>query len=205
MQDTQKRCENCWKAPELCLCDSIQALPAKLSVLILQHPQESRNPKTTARLVSLSLPNAVHKVGFSWRSLAKALGRPADPKRWAVLYLGTQKNIQNLKSQPFQILSSKLQPLEDPDLEGIVLLDGNWSQSKTLWWRNPWLLKLNRLVLNPTTPSLFGEVAKQPRKNCLSTLEAVAETCSHVGEAPSVYEGLQSLLKKHIERIKLSA
>ena len=32
------------------------------------------------------------------------------------------------------------------DLEGIVLLDGSWGEAKTLWWRNPWLLKLRRVV-----------------------------------------------------------
>ena len=34
-------------------------------------------------------------------------------------------------------------------LDGVVLLDGSWSEAKTLWWRNPWLLKLRRLVLDP--------------------------------------------------------
>ena len=39
------------------------------------------------------------------------------------------------------------------DLDGAVLLDGSWSEAKALWWRNPWLLKLRRLVLNPQHPS----------------------------------------------------
>src|SRR4051794_27654522 len=35
-------------------------------------------------------------------------------------------------------------------LEGVVLLDGTWSQAKALWWRNPWMLKCQRVILNPT-------------------------------------------------------
>ena len=44
-------------------------------------------------------------------------------------------------------------------LEGVVLLDGSWSEAKTLWWRNPWLLRLRRLVLNPRHRSRFGDYA----------------------------------------------
>ena len=57
-------------------------------------------------------------------------------------------------------------------LEGIVLLDGTWSQAKTLWWRNPWLLKLQRLVLNPPAPARLGRLRREPRPEALSTLEA---------------------------------
>ena len=37
-------------------------------------------------------------------------------------------------------------------LEGVVLLDGTWSQAKALWWRNPWMLKCQRVILNPARP-----------------------------------------------------
>ena len=50
------------------------------------------------------------------------------------------------------------EPLRDPEpilqrLDGIVLLDGSWKEAKTLWWRNPWLLKLHRIVLDPPRPT----------------------------------------------------
>ena len=51
-------------------------------------------------------------------------------------------------------------------LEGIVLLDGSWSEAKTLWWRNPWLLRLRRLVLDPRHRSRFGRVRREPRRCC---------------------------------------
>jgi DTW domain-containing protein YfiP len=55
-----------------------------------------------------------------------------------------------------------------------VLLDGSWSEAKTLWWRNPWLLKLRRIVLNPRQRSHFGRLRREPRREALSTLEAAA-------------------------------
>jgi DTW domain-containing protein len=197
--DGIKKCEKCWKVPSLCLCSEIQALTVHRQVLILQHPQESRNPFTTARLVSLSLPNTVHKVGLSWRSLSAALGKPTEPKNWAVLYVGTQKNFEVSADIPFQVLSPRREKLNPRSIQGIVLLDGNWKQSKTLWWRNPWLLKLNRIFIRPTEKSKFGKVRKEPRADCLSTLEATSETLTAMGE--KVKEPLDRLLEKHIAKL----
>ena len=46
----------------------------------------------TARLTALHFHDATLKIGLSWPSLSKALGRPVhDPSRWAVLYLGSAK------------------------------------------------------------------------------------------------------------------
>ncbi len=127
--EPKDKCPNCWKKPSLCLCEEIQVVKASHEVLILQHPQESRNPLTTARLISLTLPKTTHKVGFSWRSLSKALGREnVDPKSWAVLYLGTTKKMENLKPLPFQVVTSHGEPVSPKTIRGVVILDGNWSQ-----------------------------------------------------------------------------
>jgi len=196
-----QKCLNCWKDPVLCLCSEIEVLSTSKRILILQHPQESRNPFTTARLISLSIPNTIHNVGLSWRSLTAALGekQPVDPKEWAVLYVGTQKNFDVSDDIPFQILSPRKEKLNPRAIRGIVLLDGNWKQSKTLWWRNPWLLKLNRIFIRPGEQSKFGKVRKEPRRDCLSTLEATSETLTAMGE--NVKEPLERLLEKHIAKL----
>lgn len=181
----QASCPNCWKAVYLCVCAQRPILETRLGFLILQHPREAKNPKGSARLLSLALPNSsVHRVGLSWRSLNHALGTQTEnPAEWAVLYVGTQKDSKPAHPQlPFEIRDRKGRVLPKASLKGIVLLDGNWKQSKTLWWRNPWLLKLNRVLLNPTISSRYGTLRKQPRVNCLSTIEAGAESLAAVGE-----------------------
>ncbi len=65
-------------------------------------------------------------------------------------------------------------------IDGVILLDGSWSEAKTLWWRNPWLLKLRRIVLNPPQKSRFGAIRREPRREALSTLEAAALLLKHV-------------------------
>jgi DTW domain-containing protein YfiP len=68
-----------------------------------------------------------------------------------------------------------------PPLEGLIVLDGTWSQAKTLWWRNPWLLKLARVSLVPREPSMYGKLRKEPRREWVSTLEAVADVLPALG------------------------
>src|SRR6185295_9493457 len=85
-------CPRCLKPLPLCICDSITPIDSRISLLILQHPQEQDRALGTARLTALHFRDAVLKIGLSWPSLSKALGRQVtDPSRWAVLYLGSAK------------------------------------------------------------------------------------------------------------------
>jgi DTW domain-containing protein YfiP len=179
---TDETCPNCEKPLNVCVCDAISPVDNKIAVLILRHPQEQDRKLGTARLVTLQLKNAVMKTGLSWPNLAKALGRPAaDPKKWGVLYLGAAKTAVPLPSRLLTVVNKKGEPVADqakilPGLEGIILLDGNWAQAKALWWRNAWLLKCQRLILQPPGPSLYGNLRKEPRKESVSTIEAAAWT-----------------------------
>src|SRR5215213_176587 len=90
--DAPSDCPRCLKPSPLCICDSIKPIDSRISLLILQHPQEQDRALGTARLTALHFKNAVLKIGLSWPSLSKALGRPVqDPSRWAILYLGSAK------------------------------------------------------------------------------------------------------------------
>ena len=163
----------------------------RTAVLILQHPQEQDRALGTARLTSLQLQKATLKIGLSWPSLAAALGRPADPKRWAVVYLGSVAPAELAPEREVLVLDRKGQPIADQDaalkeIEGIVLLDGTWSQAKTLWWRNPWVLKAKRIVLNPSQPSRYGLIRREPRRDSLSTLEAAGLALARIEGKPEI-------------------
>lgn len=165
----------------------VEPLANKFQVLILQHPQEPDRLLGSAVLCVRSLQNAELKIGLSWPSFAKVLGRPVDAAKWGVLYLGSQKEMPPLEAGQIAILDKKGLPLPArPELEGIIVLDGTWSQAKTMWWRNAWLLKLKRIVLKPSRISRYGNLRREPRKEALSTIEAVAQTLRALGEEESV-------------------
>jgi DTW domain-containing protein YfiP len=173
-------CPNCHKPLPLCICDSIEPIENRISLLILQHPQEQDRALGTARLTALHFRNAVLKIGLSWPGLSKALGRPVhDPQHWAVLYLGSAK-VADLDTDRAVVAINRKGEVEDnqrailKDIEGVVLLDGTWSQAKALWWRNAWMLKCQRVILGPAKPSRYGKLRREPRGDGLATIEAAA-------------------------------
>ncbi len=187
--------------------DRVERVHPRARVLILQHPQEQDALLGTAPLVEATLDRSVLRVGLSWASLAHALGEEeAEPSRWAVLYrgsLGRELSEREL-SAPFLLLDRKSQR-KQPDemhLDGILILDGTWSQAKALWWRNPWLLKLNRILLHPKDPSAYGRLRKQPSNQHVSTLEAVALSLDGLGEDEAVGAQLRRLFRTLCQRAR---
>lgn len=200
-------CERCGKPGSVCVCDRLVPMRSKIEVVILQHPQEPDKVLGTARLTALSLPESARvKVGLSWASLSHALGREARNERWAVLYRGSlpKDPTPEQLAKPVLVLDrhgEERDTTREP-LEGIIVLDGTWSQAKTLWWRNAWMLKLNRLLLNPREPSLYGKLRKEPRREALSTIEAVAEALDGLGEAPELRAQLKRIFRTMLQRAR---
>ncbi len=209
--EATEACPRCLKPRPLCICDSLVPIQSRLSVLILQHPQEQDRALGTARLTALHFQDAVVKIGLSWPSLGKALGRPvADPSRWAVLYLGSA-SAKALDSDHDVIALDRKGAIAENQraildrIEGIVLLDGTWSQAKALWWRNPWMLKCQRVVLNPAHPSRYGRLRREPRREGLSTIEAAAMLIGAIEKRPDVTATLNASFERMLARYRQAA
>jgi DTW domain-containing protein len=205
--EVAETCARCGKPAALCICADVVAMDHRIAVLILQHPQEQDVALGTARLTALHLKNAVLKIGLSWPSLSKALGRPADPKRWAVLYLGSARAAELGAGREIVVLDRKGEAARDQDsalaeIEGIVLLDGSWSQAKALWWRNPWMLKCRRVVLGPRRPSRYGKLRREPRRDALSTIEAAALLLSRLEGRPDIERAMTQSLERLLDRYR---
>jgi DTW domain-containing protein len=199
-------CPHCGKPLPLCICDSITPIENRVSLLILQHPQEQDRALGTARLTALHFKDAVVKIGLSWPSLSKALGRTVhDPSRWAVLYLGSAK-VSDLDTDAEIVAINRKGEVEPhqrailSDIEGIVLLDGTWSQAKALWWRNAWMLKCQRIVLGPKRPSRYGKLRKEPRADGLSTIEAAGLLLAGLEKRPDIAETLNASFDRMLAR-----
>ena len=186
-----------------------------IPILILQHPQEPfRKDKELGSAAILGeILRPVHILkGLSWRSLSDAtrkiesLQNDEDlkqPKLWATLYLGTKKQGQAQSTDPgIYYLDKKGNPKDPPEalkIGGLILLDGTWAQAKTLWWRNAWLLKSQRIYIVPKAKSLYGNLRKEPRPECVSTLEALAETLSFLGLNPEIEKTLKSRFQETLK------
>src|SRR6266550_81078 len=129
--DAVPDCQRCFKPPPLCVCQGIVPFENTVALLILQHPQEQDRELGTARLTALHFRNALFKVGLSWPSLTKILGRTTDPQRWAILYLGSVKAKAVLPDRDILVVNKNGNAVDHQDsalreIEGIVLLDGTW-------------------------------------------------------------------------------
>jgi hypothetical protein len=201
-------CPHCQKPTPLCICDSVTPIDSRITLLILQHPQEQDRALGTARLTAQHFKDAVVKVGLSWPSLSKALGRPvADASRWAVLYLGSAK-VADLDTDRAVVAIDRKGAIETDqrgilgDIEGVVLLDGTWSQAKALWWRNAWMLKCQRVILGPKRPSRYGELRREPRQDGLSTIEAAGMLLAALEKRPAIAETLNASLERMLARFR---
>ena len=186
---------------------ALPPLANRIRVLVLQHPQEQREDLASGGLLQRSLSQTRRRVGLSWPSLKAAWGGedPVRPESWAVLYLGARGETPAGTAPLLLVLDRKGNRVADQAaarrlIGGIVLLDGTWAQAKTLWWRNPWLLKLARVQLNPSRPSLYGPLRREPRPGALSTLEAAALALAELEASPALQEALLERFQSFLSR-----
>jgi len=186
----------------------IEPLKNRVRVVVLQHPQEPDKELGSAALLVRGLEDAELKVGLSWRNLKAAVGEDAQPAEWVVLYLGAKGNVF---PEEVNFATTKGIPTASvPGIKGLIVLDGTWTQAKALWWRNAWLTKLKRIVLNPGRPSRYGKLRKEPRAEAVSTLESVAlalSTLDPAGEKlrPHLEDAFQRMLDEYVRRRRAAA
>jgi len=193
MHPAAQICATCQKPEHLCVCEAVDPVDNKIQVVILEHPQEKREILGTAPIAGLTFRNVVVRVGLSWPNLKRIVGREVDYKRWGVLYLGAAKQGAAAAKEEIAVVDKNGAPVAASaeilaGLEGVILLDGTWSQAKSLWWRNAWLLKCRRIVLHPHFKSLYGQARREPRRESVSTLEAAAFVVSRLEGEPEMFD-----------------
>lgn len=203
-------CPRCHKPEPLCVCAALAPVRVRTRVVVLQHPQEQDEALGTGWLTRCQVQGAELRVGLSWPSLKRILDRDLDMKRWAVLYLGAAKDAPKPGAPELQLCDRHGETLEGAEailnrLEGIILLDGTWAQAKTLWWRNPWLLKAYRLVLNPPQRSLYGRLRREPRRQALAIIEAAAFTLSRLERRPTLEAEILRPFQLLVEKVNAPA
>ena len=190
--DRLRACPKCHRDQDECLCAKAPVLENRISVIILQHPQEQYKELNSAWLTNVMLKNSDVRVGLSWNGFKSVAEESAMPSQWGILFLDSKGNASD---PPVAILDRKKQRITDSGfLKGIIALDGSWKQAKTLWWRNPWFLKLNRISLNPAHASLRA----QTREGGLSTIEAIAFALDNLGEDKKIGESLRENFRRLI-------
>lgn len=165
-------CSRCLRPQQTCICRWSISIDHATEVLILQHPQEEKHAKGSARLLHLSLPNSRLLIGevFDARELEVLLHAPLVPdtqrKQAILLYPETPDDAD--MAQPATLVDVAR---AKPEGLRLVVLDGTWRKSRKMLYANPLLQSLPRLALRDAPASQYL-IRKARGAHQLSTLEA---------------------------------
>jgi DTW domain-containing protein YfiP len=152
-------CARCRRPRTVCYCAALPRLETRTRVVILQHPRERDMPIGTARMASLCLPGAELHVGVDWET-HPALGRALiDPARPPILLYPGPGARDILREPPAGPVT-------------LVVVDGTWSQARTVVRDNPVLRALPRYAFVTPEPSQY-RIRKEPDAAFVSTIEAL--------------------------------
>ena len=150
--------------------------------MILMHSKEARKERTgTPRLAKLCLTNAELLTGIDFTANERVNSLLQDPSYSPfVLYPGP-------KAVNFKTLGKT--PLPEGKTLLVFVLDGTWRGARSILNKSRNLLALPRLSFAGSYRSQFI-IKKQPRPQCVSTIEAIYYLCEEAEEAG--YENLKS-------------
>jgi DTW domain-containing protein YfiP len=176
------RCAGCGLRGAQCLCGELVPVAVRTRVVLIVHRDEIRKSTNTGRLVAGLLEGAEIRV----RGERDAAPRPPLPAgRRLVLY-------------PVDA-ARELTP-DDARGEPVVLLvpDGTWPQARRAFLRDPDLRGVEAVRLPSGSPSHYG-LRRSPRRDALSTLEAVARAMA-VLEGDAVAERMMRVFDAFVAR-----
>ena len=163
-------CARCRRPEVVCYCRFATRIETRTRVVILQHPRERDVAINTARIAPLCLPNAELHVGIDWSE------RPDFDDRTAIL-LYPGPGARDIEAEP------------PSGAVTLVVVDGTWSQTKSVVRDNPRLAALPRYAFRPASPSDY-RIRKEPHDDCVSTIEALAHVLGVLEGDPERMRGL---------------
>ncbi|MBO7130600.1 MAG: DTW domain-containing protein, partial [Fibrobacterales bacterium] len=186
VQPLTERCLKCWRTRELCLCGKVPSFVSGVRIGILRHPNERRKTIGTAMLAHTCLENSFLLDGIDFsedRRLRAELERFA-PGEVALLFPGPAAR-----------------PIEESrgTLKCLLVLDGTWNEAKKILHYTKFLQALPRVAFAPAEPSTY-RIRKEPRPECVSTIEAIAHSLRALGEREEVSRNLKAAFDLMVER-----
>lgn len=139
--------------------------------LFLMSPMEYKIEKSnTGRLTHLCLPNSALHMGTAFDEHEEVQTVLNDPQNYCVLLYPGKSAVDLSDSKQIPALTAQISQRRLV----VILIDATWRGARKIHRLSPSLQRLPRIKFTPTTPSRYV-IKKQPRPDCLSTLEATHE------------------------------
>ena len=178
-------CYRCFKPAPDCVCADVIMVDNRTGVIILQHVRERNHPFGTARFAQLGLRQIDLRVCNP--NDCEAMARVSSfPPNTALLY-----------PSPGAREIGTLPPSDRP--AHLVVVDATWHHAKTVIREAPSLRSLPRVCLAPVAPSDY-RVRRQPRANCLATIEATVAALRALEPETPGFDGLLDAFTTMVDR-----
>jgi tRNA-uridine aminocarboxypropyltransferase len=178
------RCNVCHKPRATCLCAHVPRIENRTPVWVIQHPRERFHPIGTARLLELSLARVRVDVAFLDDPRLALTRRPAP---------GALLLYPDPEARPLSEFCRAERPQE------LVVLDGTWHHAHCLQKKLGFLSTLPRVRLTAPAPSRY-RIRREPRSECVSTLEAVSCALRELEPDLAGIDRLDALFDRMIDR-----
>jgi DTW domain-containing protein YfiP len=178
-------CDRCRRPVTVCYCAHVPSLSTATRVVILQHPRERDVAIGTARMATLCLPGAALHVGIRWDqspALAAALADPARPP--VLLYPGPEA--RDILAEP------------PPGPVTLIVVDGTWSQARTVVRDNPVLAALPRYAFVAPEASDY-RIRREPQAEYVSTIEALMHVLGALEGDPARFRALMAPFRAMVD------
>ncbi|MEL0647794.1 tRNA-uridine aminocarboxypropyltransferase [Pseudoalteromonas agarivorans] len=183
-------CNNCSFSISTCICNAIEQVNNRVSVIILQHPSEEKIAKNTAKLLNLSLNDCQIIKGENNNDFAILKSLPLET---TVLLYPNELAIN---------LDEKAQSTKLNNITHLVVIDGTWKKAYKIFQLTT-LLNQFKTVSFKQLPKNRYVIRKAPRADSLSTLEAVTHSLfliEQLNPAP-LYILLDELIQKQTQHM----
>tara|TARA_B110000208_G_scaffold182092_1_gene233476 strand:- start:1854 stop:2981 length:1128 start_codon:yes stop_codon:yes gene_type:complete len=188
-------CTRCSRPPVVCICAALPAstIAIETRVVIVQHPREARKRIVgSVPLIQLVLGAActvvvsdVVRFGLD-EALDEALGEKGSG-RTVLLFPGatstpldaggaSSTSSTTTSSSSSGVVAAVAAAPATSGIATLLLVDGTWRQAnKMVRSSGDCLDMIPRVMFAGEVDGMFGDLRKEPRKHCVSTLEAAAQ------------------------------
>lgn len=177
-------CLRCFKASVACVCALIEPVANRTGVWVLQHPRERAHALGTARIARLGLRRVRVERCAPWED-GSAIG--------ACLPVGTALLYPSPSARPLAALPAAERPRH------LAVIDGTWFMAKKIYDAHAWLRALPQVRLEPARPSAY-RIRREPRRECVATLEAIVEALRLLEPETAGLDGLLAVFATMITR-----
>jgi DTW domain-containing protein YfiP len=187
-------CYTCRKPQVSCYCKELHPVSSRPRIVILMHPLEARHPVGTGRLAHRCLSNSRLWVGTEFDEQSELACLIRDPSlNPLLLFPGAESiSLDGLDDdRRSEILDSTRESV-------VIVLDATWSIANKMLRQSPVLQAIPRVSFSPGRRSGFL-VRRQPRPECLSSLEAIHRVLCLM-DGPERYEGMLRVFESMVSR-----